>query len=205
MTKTRENNLAEEILSLYRAGHSQKDISAQLKITPLTIRKILHENGFETHRFRALNDATTNVILLLVRNGVYFADIENICDISFHAIRDLVARHNLQYESKRVRNSKTGVSVSAGFQKNSEFLERYLSGESFCSLCKNYEFTNEQILNEFLSMERSQIDIHKRSLRNKIIDDVQHNLSTTSIARKHGISMAIVRDILCEESESLSV
>lgn len=200
-----EKNQAEEIISLYRAGHSQKDISAQLKITPLTTRKILRENGFETHRFRALNDATMNVILLLVRNGVYFSEIEDVCDISFHAIRDLVARHGLQYESKRVRNTKPAAEVSEGFQRNEEFLERYLCGESFCNLCKIFEFTNDQILNEFLSMERDQIDIHKKVLRSKVVDDVQHNLSMTSIARKHCISMAIVRDILREESEKQSV
>lgn len=193
-----KNKLEEKILSLYRAGHSQKDISIKLKITPLTIRKILQDNGYETHNFRALNENVTNVILLLVRNGVLFSDIENICQISFHAIRDVVARHNLQYESKRVRNKQPPV-LADGFEQNRKFVKKYLSGASFCSLCEEFEFTDEDILNMFLSLDESQILTHKESLRKKVLKDAKKKLSTTAIARKHCISMAIVRNILRQE------
>ena len=207
MAETLEKSTETKIVELYDFGYSQKEISDKVKVSPQIIRGILKNNGFETRKFRALDEQVTSIIISLVKSGVYFAEIEDVCGIAFHAIRDVVARYNLQNASRRARggNSMPMPVVADGYLRNPEFLKRYLEGESFCALCKYYELSDEQILNEFLSIDKDQVKIHKAVLKDKIIADATHGFSTTSIARRHTVSMSIVRGILRDEGISVSL
>lgn len=203
MADVQEKSVEEKVVEYYDDGYSQKDISAILKISPLITRRILQENGFETRSFRALDDHVMNIVIQLVSKGVLFTDIEDICDIAFLAIRDIVARNNLQYVSRKVRNNNPELAIlPEGFVRNVEFAERYRAGESFCTLCKAYELSAEQILNEFLSVTKEDIQAHKVMFQEKVLADVKLNFSTTAIARRHCVSMSIVRKILREQGNT---
>lgn len=202
MSDESKNVTPAEIVELYKAGYSQKDIKQKFNLAAPTLRTILHSEGMETHKFRALDENVTNIIIQLISNGIRFADIEEVCSISFHATRDIVARHNLQRASRRARNSNSALALPADYKRKEKFLKRYLAGESFCSLCKDYHLSNEEIIYEFLSITPRQSSKHKRELTQKILADAADGFSPTAIARKHTISMAVVRAILREANNA---
>jgi len=186
----------DKILELYQEGYSQKDIAERCSITPKDIRQMLKEAGFETKRFRALDENTINIILQLITKGVQFKEVEDVCNIAVHATRDVVARNNLQRASKRARQEGTQLAVPEDFQKNPEFLIRYLAGESFCALCEEYRLSNDDIVNEFLSFTEAQVRQHNDMLKQKVREDASLHFSPTAIARRRRISMSVVRNIL---------
>jgi len=190
-----------KIIDLYLAGYSQKDIIHKFNISSKNMRQILNQAGIETHNFRALDEDVTNVIIQLITSGVRFKDVERICDISFHATRDVVFRNNLQRASKRARYENGDMSVPDTYVRNAEFLKRYLKGESFCALCKEFSLSDEEIVFEFLSVNDREAARHRKKLKEKVLADAALNFSPTSIARKHKISMAIVKDMLRQQTE----
>ena len=192
---------AEKVLELYKAGHSQKDIAEQYKLKPIIVRQILKEKGYNTCRFRALDDHVMEMIILLISHGIQFMDIEKVCHISAHATRDVVARYKMQRTSKRARRDNKLPVLPEGFVQNSSLLERYLEGESFFALCKDLSLNEQQILLEFTAITGEQIQQHTQMLRKKVLQDYKDHFSPTAIARKHTISMSVVRRMVTEIQE----
>ena len=75
-----------------------------------------------------------------------------------------------------------------------------MNGNSFCAVCKALSLSNEEILYEFLLLDKEQILRHKKKLKKRVLADAKLEFSPTAIAKKHVISLAIVRRILKEDA-----
>lgn len=183
------------IIALFRAGYSQNDIASRYSVSVLRTRAVLQEAGEDTRGFRSLSDTAQRVITLLVQAGVYYRDIETVCDVSFHAVRDLVERHGLQ--GKRGHRTVTFVVPnSLEFKRKSEFLQGYLSGTSFFGMVQRLSLDDTEIVMAHRIVNAEHIVQHRSNLRTRIEREHASGLSPAGIARKLDISRSIVRNLL---------
>lgn len=185
-----------QIISLYQEGHSQNDIITQNEIPVWYVRKVLKNAGFDTDSFRCLDNYVIDIVILLIRNGILFQDIVEICDISYYTIRDIVRKNNLQYVSKKVRHSSTDAVIDPVFDKSSEFMNAYNAGSSFCCICRDLGLSDKEILSAFHLIRCSDLSEHKQALTSIIIATYEQNFSITAIARKNLISISVVRNVI---------
>ena len=176
------------IISLFRAGYSQNDIVSRYDVTVLRTRAVLQGAGEDTRGFRTLSDTAQRVIELLVKAGVYYRDIETVCDVSFHAVRDFVERRDLQ--------GKRGHRKDMVFEDKSEFLQGYLSGISFFSMVSLLSLDDTGIVLAHRAVSAEHIVKHRANLRIRIEQEHTKGLSPAGIARKLDISRSIVRELL---------
>lgn len=183
------------IISLFRAGYSQNDIASRYNVSVLHTRAVLQSAGEDTRGFRALSDTAQRVIELLVQAGVYYRDIETVCDVSFHAVRDFVERRGLQ--GKRGHRTVTFV-VPKGlaFKSKDKFLQGYLSGTSFFSMVSLLSLDDTEIVLAHRAVSAEHIVKHRANLRIRIEQEYTKGLSPAGIARKLDISRSIVRNLL---------
>lgn len=183
------------IIALFRAGYSQNDIANRYNVSVLHTRAVLQRAGENTRGFRALSDTAQRVIELLVQAGVFYRDIETVCDVSFHAVRDFVERRGLQ--GKRGHRTVTFI-VPKGlkFQRMDEFLQGYLSGTSFFSMVSLLSLDDTEIILAHRAVSAEHIVKHRANLRIRIEQEHAEGLSPAGIARKLDISRSIVRDLL---------
>lgn len=183
------------IIALFRAGYSQNDIASRYNVSVLHTRAVLQNAGEDTRSFRSLSVTAQRVITLLVKAGVYYRDIETVCDVSFHAVRDFVERQGLQ--GKRGHRAVTFVVPrSLEFKREDEFLQGYLSGTSFFSMVSLLSLDDTEIILAHRSVNSEHIVTHRSNLRNRIEQEHTNGLSPTGIARKLDISRSIVRNLL---------
>lgn len=183
------------IIALFRAGHSQNDIVSRYNVSVLRTRAVLQNAGEDTRGFRALSDTAQRVIQLLVQAGVYYRDIETVCDVSFHAVRDFVERRGLQGKRGR-RIVSFVVSKESAFESKDTFLEGYLSGTSFFSMVSLLALDDVDIVLAHRAVTAEHIVKHRANLRTRIEQEYAQGLSPAGIARKLDISRSIVRDLL---------
>ena len=183
------------IISLFRAGYSQNDIASRYNVSVLHTRAVLQDAGEDTRGFRTLSDTAQRVIALLVQSGVYYRDIETVCDVSFHAVRDFVERRGLQGQRGH-RIVTFSVPKSLKFTREAEFLQGYLSGISFFGMVSLLSLDDTEIVLAHRAVSAEQIVKHRANLRIWIEQEHLNGLSPAGIARKLDISRSIVRDIL---------
>lgn len=183
------------IIALFRAGYSQNDIVGRYNVSVLHTRAVLQSAGEDTRGFRALSDTAQRVIELLVQAGVYYRDIETVCDVSFHAVRDFVERRGLQ--GKRGHRIVTfSVPMDTPFKRKDEFLQGYLSGISFFGMVSLLSLDDPEIVLAHRSISAEHIVKHRANLRARIEQEHTSGLSPAGIARKLDISRSIVRNLL---------
>lgn len=183
------------IISLFRAGYSQNDIVSRYDVTFLRTRAVLQGAGEDTRGFRTLSDTAQRVIELLVKAGVYYRDIETVCDVSFHAVRDFVERRDLQGKRGHRRVTFT-VPKDMVFEDKFEFLQGYLSGISFFSMVSLLSLDDTGIVLAHRAVSAEHIVKHRANLRIRIEQEHTKGLSPAGIARKLDISRSIVRELL---------
>lgn len=183
------------IISLFRAGYSQNDIATRYSVSVLRTRAVLQDAGEDTRGFRFLSDTAQRVIALLVQAGVYYRDIETVCDVSFHAVRDFVERQGLQ--GKRGHRIVTFVvPKSLKFMKEEEFLQGYLAGISFFGMVSLLSLDDTEVVLAHRAVSAEHIVKHRANLRICIEQEYTNGLSPAGIARKLDISRSIVRSLL---------
>lgn len=179
---------------MFRAGYSQNDIVSHYNVSVLRTRAVLQNAGEDTSRFRRLSDTAQRAIEILVRSGVFYRDIEAVCDVSFHAVRDFVERKGLQ--GKRGHREITfSVPANKRFRKRTAFLQGYLNGISFFRMVAVLDLTDTEIVLAYRSIQESQIVEHRSNLRLRIEHEHKLGLSQAGIARKLDISRSIVRNL----------
>ena len=185
-----------QIISLYQEGYSQDDIVNQYEIPAWYTRRVLKKAGFKTDNFRCLDDYIVNIVILLIQNGMLFQDIVDVCDISYYTIRDIVRKNNLQYISKKVRNDSSDIEIDSAFNKSVKFLREYNSGKSFCCVCRDLALSDKEILSAFHLIKCSDLTKHRNRLNSIILTALEEKYSITSVARKHMISISVVRSAM---------
>lgn len=195
MTETRLPIDDSTIISLFRAGYSQNDIVSRYNVSVLRTRAVLQNAGEDTRGFRALSDTAQRVIELLVQAGLYYRDVETVCDVSFHAVRDFVERRGLQ--GKRGHRAVTIiVPKDLVFEDKDEFLQGYLSGTSFFGMVDLLSLSDTDIILAHRSVSAEHIVEHRANLRIRIQQEYTKGLSPAGIARKLDISRSIVRNLI---------
>ena len=177
----------QEIIELYKSGYSQNDIVKQYDVSVTYTRSVLASAGFDTRRFRTLSSTAVKVIETLVDAGIRYVDIERVCDISFHAIRDYIKRSDY-----RARTKKSPLTNSA-FSHMPEFLKAYREGYSFCFLLESMSLEDSDILPAFRCIQEEDIALHRDKLRIKIEECRKAGLSDAGITQKLNISRSVVR------------
>lgn len=183
-----------EIIELYRAGHSQHDITRRYDVTVLHTRDVLQNAGFNTHNFRSLSHTMIRVVRQLVPNGVIYRDIEAVCDLSFHAIRDYVLRTQLKSSvpaAFRVDHSHHKHNFSTMTRRN--FLSGYRAGKSFCRLVDELDLNDQAIYAAYSAVTHKDIVQHRANLGRIIEIEHAKGFSYTAVAKNLDISRSIVR------------
>lgn len=195
MTETRLPIDDSTIISLFRAGYSQNDIVSRYNVSVLHTRAVLQNAGEDTRGFRALSDTAQRVIALLVQAGVFYRDVETVCDVSFHAVRDFVERRGLQ--GKRGHRVVTFVvPEDFVFESKDKFLQGYLSGISFFNMVTLLSLSDTDIILAHRCVSAEDIVTHRANLRTRIEQEYIKGLSPAGIARKLDISRSIVRNLI---------
>lgn len=176
-----------KIIELYLSGYSQNDIVANYDVSVFYTRSVLSAAGFNTRGFRALSPAAMKVIEVLVNSNVKYFDIEKVCDISFHAIRDYVKRSNC-------KEKKSGTENKISFYQKAEFLEAYRTGNSFCYLYSAMSLQEGEILPAFKCIQEADVAVHRDNLQRKIKKFREKGLSDAGITQKLNISRSILRN-----------
>ncbi len=175
-----------EIIELYKTGYSQNDIVKQYDVSVIYTRSVLSAAGFNTRGFRALSPAAMRVIEALVKSGVRYIDIEAVCDLSFHAIRDYVKRSDC-------RSRKDNLLFNLAFSRMSEFLKAYRDGYSFCYLLEDMSIEDDEIFSAFQGIKEEDIAVHRDNLHSHIEKCRNDGLSDAGITQKLNISRSVVR------------
>lgn len=186
-----------EIIALYSAGHSQHDITRQYDVSVLHTRCVLRKAGFNTHEFRSLSHTMVRVVKQLVPRGVIYRDIETVCDISFHAIRDYVLRTQLKSSvpaACRVEISHHTTDFTDRTRLN--FLAGYRIGKSFCSLVEELNLSDNGIYAAYSAVTNEDIAQHRANLSRSIEIEHVKGLSDAAVAKNLQISRSIVRACL---------
>jgi len=196
MIEPREPISDTEIIALYRAGHSQNDITRRYDVTVLHTRRVLRSAGFNTNAFRALTHTMIRVINQLVVDGVIYRDIETICDLSFHAVRDHVLRTKVKTSTPaafRVGAESSHHNTVFDLRFRDRFLDGYRSGKSFCALVDELNLSDESIFDAFCSIKNEDIAKHRANLARCIEIEHAKGFSDAAVAKKLDISRSIVR------------
>lgn len=185
-----------EIIDLYSAGHSQHDISRRYDVSLVHTRHVLRSAGFKTNTFRSLSHTMIRVINQLVVDGVIYRDIETICDLSFHAVRDHVLRTKVKTSTPaafRVGAESSHHKTVFDSETCHSFLEGYRSGKSFCALVDELHLSDEAIFDAFCSVKNEDIAKHRANLARCIEIKHAQGYSDAAVAKKLDISRSIVR------------
>lgn len=185
-----------EIIGMYEAGHSIKDITAQVHIYPSAIRRILHAAGYEdTRAYRNISPAMVRVVNVLLGHHVAYRDIEAYCDISFDAVRGCVKR---SWPSMRgfPRKYVPVADEAYCFPEFAMFLKRYDKGESFTRITEDLKLTDDQVYAMFYYLwSTAHVDEHRRKQAERVHTLRNSGFSVAAVAKREHISYAVVRSI----------
>lgn len=186
----------ETIVSLYESGLSQKDIVNNYQVSVQRTRAVLQEAGHNTRGYRALNDTMKKVIFCLVKEGVYYLDIERVTDISFHALRDYVIKRAPRIVGRKAVPPKVVRPSLEVFPKRDLIVSEFEDGATFCILVDKYSLSDKEILYFYMSLSDKSVSTHRKALKESILEDDKNGLSVGMIARKYSISRAIIKKYL---------
>ncbi len=177
-----------EIIQLYENGMSQNDIHRKYNINLKHIRAVLKDAGFNTAGYRRIPAEQEKVIRTLLLAGISYRAIGEATDMSYHVIRDIAER--LPFGTGRQSYHKRNHRMR---DRDSEFLSRFLDGESFCNISISMHLDNKEILRCYSYLDHVALSRHSDALRQRLTaEDTNHN-TETSLARKHGISASVVK------------
>ena len=88
--------MEKQIIKLYEAGYSQKEICNMLDLKFIYTNAVLTENGFDTKSYRKIPDSIKNFVCFMIKEGFQQKTISDILDISIHVVRDICYHNNLQ-------------------------------------------------------------------------------------------------------------
>ena len=191
--------LSDRIVGLYQAGYSVKDISAQCRLSVITVRARLKAAGFDTRSYRKASISNKERVLQLIDGGYSYSQIEGLLHISTHLVREIVSEKGLVGLVPRVRRQ---VSLEepedAGLEETVCGLRGlYFSGNYGLAKCAELADASEEAFLWFVyHLTGEDKRLHQKNLTKNIKKLYQSGTPVTAIAKTMDISPSIVKKIL---------
>lgn len=191
--------LADRIVALYQAGYSVKDISAQCRLSVITVRARLKAAGFDTRAYRKASQSNKQRVLQLINAGYSYTQIEGLLHISTHLVREIVSENGLVGFIPRTRRvveleaSEDAVMADAV----RELRALYFSGNYGLAKCAEITNASDDVFLQFVyHLTGEDKRLHQKNLVKAVKKLYQSGTPITAIAKTMDISPSIVKKIL---------
>lgn len=191
--------LSDRIVALYQTGYSVKDISAQCRLSVITVRARLKAAGFDTRAYRKASQSNKQKVLLLVKAGYSYAKIEELLHISTHLVREIISENGLVGFIPRTRRHVEAAAMEDAVLEDSvrELRALYFSGNYGLAKCAEITNATDEVFLWFVShLTGEDKRLHKKNLTKNIKKLHQAGTPVTAIAKTMDISPSIVKKTL---------
>lgn len=184
------------ILQLYQKGYSCKNISEICKIPLTQVSQTLQKNGFATQDYKRISKINERNVVLLIKSGYSYNQIEQILHVSSHVSREIVMRNGLlgfaPYNHPPVKLSVDKEKVDK--DKLQKLRVLYLSGKLGLSKCADLIAASDEDLLWFIFyLTPTEKHIHSEKLYHTIKKMSQDNIPASVIAKSIDISLSLVK------------
>lgn len=189
----------EKIIELYENGWSINDIVARYKIQLIYVRKLLQDKGIATHKYRSAPEFWKLCVFNLLAGGFPTPYVSKVTDISPHLIREFLSVEHLKVEHLRADHDACQLNLNSSDRllDFENFLQAYRSGGcGFMNCISSARIPPEYCCWVVSRLKASDIEMHTTNLRMKIDELRKLHVSSASIAKKLGVSVSIVRNIV---------
>lgn len=94
------------VISLYKDGLSQKEISQKTGISLYRIRKELHQNNIETRNYRKRDSLLYEIVHKMLVKGYTYEEISKFLDIPTNSLSHYIHDNNLQNVGSALRRKE---------------------------------------------------------------------------------------------------
>lgn len=196
---TEKKEKYDKIITLYKQGFSCKDICVACNMSALTVRTCLRKAGFDTRLYRNVSDFNKEKIILLIRAGYSYRQIESILHLSTHLIREVVSQADLiGFAPKYHHPIELQVDDDRISAKTIDKLNAlYLSGKYGLAKCANkLQVTDDEFLWFVFHLSKETKQVHLKNLKNNIHKMANQQFPPTVIAKKIDISLSLVKKFI---------
>lgn len=196
-----DKGLYPKVLEMYQQGFSCKDIAETCDLSLPRIRKYLQDAGFNTRGYRKVSNSNAHKVLLLIRSGYSYAQIEALLHVSTHVIREIVQNNGLiGFAPKFHHPVELNVDTDDVCKTTLwELRALYLSGVFGLGMCAEKLCASDEV---FLWFIYHLTDEEKRVHHERVVHNVQSlaqkGVPVTAIAKSMDISPSIVKKMLKE-------
>lgn len=198
--KKKKEILDSQVFTLYNAGWSIKDISVQYKISVGRVRRLLQDKKINTSGYRAASAFMKEIILALLAQGCTLKRLGDTADVSVHLVRQVLRDNKINCNDLRKSSlsdyrHKQSVELSSW----NHFLELYRSGHAGFEKCAEIcGFSVCECVEAVFRLNHEDVELHRKNLEEYIISHYKTGLSVISVAKKVGVSTAIVKKIFSQ-------
>lgn len=193
------DSLRAKVLAMYKEGFSCKDISLFCKLPVLNVRHFLQEAGYNTRTYRRASEANKEKVLLLIKAGYSYSQIERLLHVSTHLIREIVLNNRLvgfapRYHHPIVLDVDLDP-VSMGLVQ--ALREAYLTGDSGLTKCaERLSVPDDAFLWFVYHLTDEDKKIHCDRIRANIQRLRSDGVPVTAIAKILDVSPSIVKKMI---------
>ena len=199
MNDRNKDILHKRVLALYQQGFSCKDISRICNLSLLHIRNYLKAAGFNTQNYRKVSTCNKDKVILLIKSGYSYSQIEQLLHVSSHLIREIVADGGLiGFAPKNHSPVVLTVNISDVCSDALDALRQtYLSGKYGLGKSASLAgISDEEFLWFVFHLTEKDKQIHKQMIVDHITSLYSESVPITAIAKSMDISPAIVKKVL---------
>lgn len=185
-----------DVGQLYKQGLSCKDIASAYKMPILSVRAELRALGFDTRSYRKVSAYDKDKVILLIKAGYSYSQIENLLHFSTHLIRGIVEQNGMvgcvpkNHPPIQLNVEKDAVSlVTIGRLRDLYFAGTY--GLSKCA--KEIDVSDDEFMWFVYHLTGDDILQHRKLLISRMKCLINDGLSVATAAKMLGISPAIVK------------
>lgn len=199
MAENDSSVIRDGVVRLYALGYSAKDICGEYRISAASVRRILRKAGFDTSGYRKASERNTEKVLLLIKAGYPYRQIEQLLYVSTHLIREIVLNHGLTGFAPKYHHPIALEIEGADISQDvlGRLREAYLSGSCGLAACADTVGACDQTFLWFVyhlsEDERLQ---HRDRIEKNVRSKHAEKMPVTAIAKQMDISPAIVKKIL---------
>lgn len=199
MPQIGQDELYLKVLEMYKQGYSCKDISSTCNLPVLYIRNFLKQHGFNTRIYRKVSVCNKDKVILLIRAGYPYNQIERLLHISTHLIREIVSsngltgfapkyHHAIDFKVKKPDASEPTLNL---------LRELYFSGMYGLAKCFSVANASDDLFLWFVyHLNEEDKVLHEKQVKQHILSEYQKDIPVTAIAKAMDISPSIVKKIL---------
>ena len=188
-----------DIIELYKQGYSCKDICRVYNLSALMVRTCLRSAGLNTSIYRKVSPSNKEKILLLVKTGYSYREIESLLQTSTHLIREVIEKEDMvgfapkNHPPIELNISEDQVSFSVVDRLN----ELYSSGQYGLAQCAYLlNVSDAEFLWFVFHLSNEDKENHKKNMINNIKKMYSSAVPVSAIAKKMDVSPSIVKKLI---------